>query len=313
MAEKIRRGELMDPFTDWSFKYLFGTEENKANLIGFLNLLLTPEQPITDLEYMNSENIPDSEHMKGCVFDIICKNSAGEKFLVEMQKRSKSNFNERILYYTCSLITKMGKKGKDWNYADIKKVYSICLMNFKLGKNPKLRSDYAICNLETQEIFSDKLNIIMLQIPCLEDENIHTCSAGYEFLLYLLKQMHNGMRNIEQLKEEVKKSALSQPVKEVFYNVLDTADVASLSEMERLNYEAYLKFCRDTVTDLKDEHDAGLQEGIEIGRKKGLEEGKEEGIKEGKLETAKLMKAEGLPAELIAKITGLTTEEIENL
>ena len=113
--------------------------------------------------------------------------------------------------------------------------------------------------------------------------------------------MHNGMRNIEQLKEEVKKSALSQPVKEVFYNVLDTADVASLSESDRLNYEAYLKFCRDTVTDLKDEHDAGLQEGIEIVRK------------ESKLETAKLMKAEGLPAELIAKITGLTTEEIENL
>ena len=129
--------------------------------------------------------------------------------------------------------------------------------------------------------------------------------------------MHNGMRNIEQLKEEVQKSALSQPVKEVFYNVLDTADVASLSEMERLNYEAYLKFCRDTVTDLKDEHDAGLQEGIEIGRKEGKEEGrkegKEEGIKESKLETAKSMKAEGLPVELIAKITGLTPEEIENL
>ena len=121
--------------------------------------------------------------------------------------------------------------------------------------------------------------------------------------------MHNGMRNIEQLKEEVQKSALSQPVKEVFYNVLDTADVASLSEMERLNYEAYLKFCRDTVTDLKDEHDAGLQEGIEIGRKEGVKQGREE----GKQETAKLMKAEGLPAELIAKITGLTTEEIENL
>ena len=199
----------------------------------------------------------------------------------------------------------MGKKGKNWDYADIKKAYSICLMNFTLGKNPKLRSDYAICNLETHEIFSDKLNIIMLQIPCLEGENIHTCSAGYEFLLYLLKQMHNGMRNIEQLKEEVKKyKKVEKFVKKGLHfdcNVLDTADVASLSEMERLNYEAYLKFCRDTVTDLKDEHDAGLQEGIEIGRK------------EGKQETAKLMKTEGLPAELIAKITGLTTEEIENL
>ena len=295
------KSKLMDPFMDWSFKYLFGREENKGNLIGFLNLLLRPEAPIIDLEFMNNESVPEEEGLKGCVFDIICRNTSNEKFLVEMQKRPKSNFNERILYYTCSLITKMGRKGKEWNYADIKKVYSICLMNFKYGKNPKLRRDYSILDVADYELFSDKLNIIMLQLPCLESKSIESCSVGYEYLLYLLKQMNQGMKTIEQLKKEVEQTHLSQEIKDVFYNVLDTADVASLSERDRIKYEANLKFYTDTMSELKYERDTGREEGREEGRM--LE----------KRDMASLLKAEGSSIEFIAKITGLSTDEIEKL
>ena len=35
--------KVMNPFLDWSFKYLFGTERSKENLLGFLNLLLMPQ------------------------------------------------------------------------------------------------------------------------------------------------------------------------------------------------------------------------------------------------------------------------------
>ena len=37
------KSNVMNPFVDWSFKYLFGTERSKKNLIGFLNLLLDLE------------------------------------------------------------------------------------------------------------------------------------------------------------------------------------------------------------------------------------------------------------------------------
>ena len=143
-GEECKAGMIMDPFIDWGFKRLFGSEEHKDNLICFLNVLLKPEPKIERINYVNTEFIPDRQDQKRCYFDLICENTDGTKFLVEMQNCSKSNFNERILYYTCSLITKMGKRGKDWDYADIKKVYSICLMNFKFGNNPSLRKDYAI-------------------------------------------------------------------------------------------------------------------------------------------------------------------------
>ena len=55
------------------------------------------------------------------------------------------------------------------------------------------------------------------------------------------------------------------------------------------------------------------REGIEEGIKKGIKEGIKEGQKKNKIETAKKMKNENLPVELIIKITELTKEEIEKL
>mgnify|MGYP003571338625 CR=1 FL=1 len=46
---------------------------------------------------------------------------------------------------------------------------------------------------------------------------------------------------------------------------------------------------------------------------KGKAEGRAEGIAEGKIATARLMKADGEPAEKIARYTGLTIEEIQKL
>jgi predicted transposase/invertase (TIGR01784 family) len=53
----------------------------------------------------------------------------------------------------------------------------------------------------------------------------------------------------------------------------------------------------------------GLEEGIEIGLAKGREEGFEEGI----LATARNALAQGLSAEMVQKITGLTIEAINQL
>ncbi len=64
---------IMNPFVDWSFKYLFGTDRSKKNLIGFLNLLLDLENPIIELKYLNNESIPLDKDGRECIFDILCE------------------------------------------------------------------------------------------------------------------------------------------------------------------------------------------------------------------------------------------------
>ena len=158
-------------------------------------------------------------------------------------------------------------------------------------------------------MFSDKLNIVLLQLPCLRARSIHECSQQYEFLLYLLNQMHKGMKTIEELKLEVAQTALPEETKELFYKVLDTADVASLSESDRIQYESDLKNYRDSMSCIAFAEHKGRAEGLEEGR----QEGREEGIKVGVLRTAKKMMSLGIPEKDIAETTGLSVEEILGL
>ena len=170
-------------------------------------------------------------------------------------------------------------------------------MNFTFEKDPKLRRDIQLCDIKEHTVFSDKLNIIMLQLPCLKAESITECTANYEFLLYLLKQMQNNMKTVEQLKKEVADTQLPKETKDLFYKVLDTANLASLNEKDRIRYESDLKNYMDTMSC------------IEFAENKG----REEGIKEGKVEIAKELKADGIDTTFIAKYTGLTIDQIANL
>ena len=91
----------------------------------------------------------------------------------------------------------------------------------------------------------------------------------------------------------------------VFQRLAEVAEVSKLSKKERLEYDHALKRYRDTLNAMT---------GAEMkGRAEGLAEGRAEGIETTKRDNARRMKADGMPAELIAKYTGLTIETIYSL
>ncbi len=59
--------------------------------------------------------------------------------------------------------------------------------------------------------------------------------------------------------------------------------------------------------------DEGLQQGMEEGIEKGIEKGKEEGKEEANLNAAKILLANGVAINLIAKSTGLSRKKLEAL
>ncbi|MBR3453937.1 MAG: PD-(D/E)XK nuclease family transposase, partial [Bacteroidaceae bacterium] len=50
-------GRFINPFTDTGFKRIFGQEMSKPVLIKFLNALLQDERSITDLQFLDKEQI----------------------------------------------------------------------------------------------------------------------------------------------------------------------------------------------------------------------------------------------------------------
>jgi predicted transposase/invertase (TIGR01784 family) len=87
----------------------------------------------------------------------------------------------------------------------------------------------------------------------------------------------------------------------VFQRLADIAEVSKLNKEERLEYDHALKRYRDTLNAMN---------GAEL---KGIEKGRAEGEKNKAIEVARNLKAMGLSADDIVKVTGLTAEELKAL
>jgi predicted transposase/invertase (TIGR01784 family) len=269
--------KYINPFTDYGFKRLFGEEPNKDLLLDFLNELLKEEQGIiTELTYLKNENLGATELNRRAIFDLYCTNEKGERFIVELQKTKQKFFKDRTIYYSTFPIQEQAKKGSDWDF-ELEKVYTIAILDFEFdgdNKYPdKFRYDVKLKELEIDEVFSDKLNFIYLEMPKFNKE-IEELETRFDKWLYLIKNLHKLDRIPEKLKEKI------------FLKLFDTAEIAKFSQQEYQDYESSLKYYRDL--------------------KNSLDTAKEE----RSLEIAKKMISRGLEISLIVDMTGLSEKEI---
>jgi predicted transposase/invertase (TIGR01784 family) len=304
----IVRKRPINPFVDWGFKYVFGREENKDLLIGFLNLLLEPEVAITDIRHLNSELLGDSPELKRCVVDVLATDKEGNRYLVEMQNAPDLVIRQRLVYYACRLIDQMGQHRQEWSYGQIKRVYAICLMNFTYERNATLREDYQLRNEKGDRLFSDLLTIIPLQIPCIKAKNASECRKSYEVLLFLLQSISKRMATREELLAEIDTLDLPEQILETFRRVVNTVEDDLTPEQWR-DYELDLDKYQRTMGMIRTGRIEGREEGREEGRIEGIAEGREE----ERQRIAKTMKENGFQADMIIKCCGLSKDEIARL
>ncbi len=70
--------KYVNPFTDFGFKKLFGTELNKDLLIDFLNQVVLPSHhKIADLSYAKNEQVGNTEIDRKAIFDLYCVGTNG--------------------------------------------------------------------------------------------------------------------------------------------------------------------------------------------------------------------------------------------
>ena len=277
-------GKFINPFTDIGFKIIFGQEFSKPSLLDFLNALFDGEHVVTNLSFLDKEQKAMFDGDRSPIYDILCETGSGEKIIVEMQNREHPNFKERMLYYASEAIVRQGEKGTTWNY-DIKAVYVIAFTNFVMtGYGGRLRIDAGLTDLQQGGLFSDKLRLIFLQMPCFTKET-EECENHFERWIYILKNM--------DILERMPWAAQNA----VFRRLAEVAEVSKLSREERIKYDHALKHFRDMYNTI-----TGAEQ-----------KGRAEGSEENKRENARRMKADNMPAELIAKRTGLTVETINSL
>lgn len=115
---------------DRVIKRLLRQKANFGVLEGFLTVLLNEQVSI--LEILESESNQLYPNDKFNRVDIKAKNSKGEILIVEVQNTRELHYLERILYGTAKAVTEHIELEE--SYEMVKKVYSICILYFDLGR-----------------------------------------------------------------------------------------------------------------------------------------------------------------------------------
>lgn len=304
-------GNMKDMYVrfDWAIKRLLRQKANFGVLEGFLTVFIG--EPITIVEILESEGNQLSADDKFNRVDIKALNSKGEIIIIEVQNTRELYYLERVLYGVAKAITEHISMGDA--YSNVKKVYSISILYFDIGEGKDYlyhgRSHFIGVHTRDELVINTKnRDAIVRRLPSeIFPEYIIIRVNEFEFDKASVTPLSEWMRYLKEgvISPDTKAPGLGEAREKLTY--------WSMSDSDRQAYEKHM----DAVAIQMDVLDTAKIEGREEGRKEGREEGREEGRKEGReeerLRNARGMKSEGIAPDVIARITGLTDEEIASL
>jgi predicted transposase/invertase (TIGR01784 family) len=281
-------GTFINPFTDFGFKKIFGSEESKPFLISFLNDLLPITDKIVALEFKNIEKLGIVEEDRRAVFDIYCRDEKNNEFIVELQRAKQEHFQDRAAYYASFLIQDQAKKGK-WNF-ELTPIYFIGILDFSLAcfHDEHYLHFGQLTDIYSKEVMFKKLSFIYIEMNKFK-KNEAELANHLEWWLYFLRELVTFDDIPNQFQGDI--------IEEAF----NLAKLANMSHEDRHTYELSLKYYRDFVNVMDTAKKESREEGIEIGEHKKA------------LGIAKAMLIKGYDLVEIIELTGLIKQEIENL
>ena len=276
---------------DWAIKRLLRNKANFVVLEGFLSELLFDNIKIEQI--LESEGNQETDIDKYNRVDIITQNSKNEIILIEVQSTYEIDYFQRMAYGTSKAIAEnLKKKSK---YSEIKKVISINIVYFDLGQGKdyiyKGKTDFKgihendILGLTTKqkETFSkDEVYQIFPEYYILKVNQFDDVAKDtLDEWIYFLKN--------SEVKDEFNAKGLKE--------ANDVLDIMKLPKDDQYGYNRYLdslSLKASEIFSLKSEAEYKVRENEKVG-------------------IAKTGISKGYENQIIADLTGLTFEKIEEL
>ena len=294
---------------DWAVKRMLRDKANFAVLEGLITVLFG--RKITIVEILESEGNQDDARIKFNRVYIKAKEENGDLIIVKVQLHRELYYRYRIV---CGVLKTITEHIQIENmYDEAKKVYSINILYFDLGKG----SDYLY---HGKTIFTGVHTGDHLQVSTNEYDEIRMRTPeniSPEYYIIRVNEFNDvATTPIEEWLDYLKNNRISDTtttpgLREARERLL----YLQMTDKERHAYDAHMDDImvqNDVLDTAKME---GRAEGLAEGRAEGLAEGHETGLAEGReaaiLAMAKKMKEKGMPLADIAEMTGLSVAELE--
>ena len=281
--------KYLDPKADLTFKLVFG--EHKDLAMSLLNALLplADDEKITSLEYATPEMIPENPAKKDSIVDVRCTDAKGRQFIVEMQMYWNQFFQKRVLLNASKAVVRQLDNRED--YKLLQPVYCLNLVNdigFESAPD-EFYHDYAIVNVEHSDRIIEGLRFVYIELPKFQPKSIAERKMAVLWLRFLT-----------EISEDTKEAAAELLENEDTSKALSIVEKSAMSEGQLYAYE---KFWSAVINE-----EALIQGSYE----KGIKEERQKNLKE-KLSSARVLKENGVPLDVISKSLNMTEEDLVEL
>ena len=276
---------------DWAIKKLLRNKANYDVLEGFLSVLLGRQMKIH--RFLDSESNQEDDNDKFNRVDLLVEDENGDIILIEVQNDRQLDYFHRMLYGTSKTISEYIGLGDE--YSKIKKIYSINIVYFSLGQG----SDYVYKGETSFKGLHDNtlLNLTKRQKELYKINRLEEIFPEY-FLLRVDNFDDLAKDSLDEWISFLKTGEIDESFSaQGLQQARQKLQFEKMSEEERKAYKQYLENLRYANSMMKTSHYEGVLEGA----------------KHKSIETAKKMKADKLPLEMIMKYTGLSAEEIAEI
>ena len=255
-----------DPRTDFAFYRIFGTEEHKDVLLGFLNHVLELDEAhrIVEVHLLTAEQRPKVKEIKNSIVDVKCKDARGTIYVVEMQVAHVEAFEKRVVYNVAKAFVNQLGVGQD--YPALNDVVGVTICEFELWPEDKVKGVPMLSHWRMQEQHGGATGLGQVQLVFLELPKYKAGNAPISMVdkwAYFFREAKNLAVLPEVLSE--------QP----FRNALQAALSAGFTVEE---WDEYIR--NGMVIE-------GNRGAIPYAEKRGEERGLKQGLEQGKLSQAR--------------------------
>ena len=291
----------INPLTDFGFKKLFCSDRRgAARLLALLKAYLPDKmEGVTSITFLPTELLGETEDTKRVSFDIYGLTNDEKHIIVEMQRGEQTFFANRIITYNCRVISQNVERG-DLEY-DIPMVISFSIMDYVPDWFSGSDDFFHVVQLkdEKNKIFSQKTFFCFLELRKFAAPNLGQIKDIV--LPDLRRKWAFVLKNMGRMDEQ----DLSQE-DDIFSGLFEDGRYSKLTAMEKKEYKkSVLEYA-----DVQDAIRCAQQKSLKVGIEQGREEGREEGESNTRRLLARNMLTEGIAPAMIARISGLTEEEV---
>ena len=288
MAKTKEKTMFLRPTNDFAFKKLFGNHRHTDIVVSFVNTILEGYKiaPVVDVELLDKEQLDYGIEGKTGVVDVRCRDQDGRTFIVEMQVANDYHFAKRILFYWSRAFGSMLKKNE--YYDKLEAVYVIAITNFEVFKEEPCVNSHRISSINTGSSQFPWLGISLVELPRFQ-KSLDELESLSDRWVYFLKSIHCHDDLPTQLSESV------------FNEASDLLREMALTKSEHDLYERVEM--HNQIAEVT------LRYSVEMSRQEGRQEGRSEALL-GTIRNMLVLNKEPLE---IAKLLGISSEELQML